>query len=150
MRMVVTDHAFADERFERAAAAELGAEFAVFQAHTETQAADAVRGADVALVNFAPMTESVLRELNPGAVVVRYGIGYDNVDLDAARTHGIRVCNVPDYGADTVADHAVAAILALIRKLQLFSRAIAAGDWPSATALAPLRSMAETTVGLLG
>lgn len=150
MRMVITDHAFADEQFERDAADELGAQFAVFQANTEAQAAEAVRDADIALVNFAPMTESVLREMNPGAVVVRYGIGYDNVDLDAARAQGIRVCNVPDYGADTVADHAVAVTLALIRKLELFSRAITAGGWPSPTELAPVRSMAETTVGLLG
>lgn len=150
MRMVITDHAFAGEQFERDAAGDLGADFAVFQANTEEQAIEAVRDADIALVNFAPMTESVLQHMNPGAVVVRYGIGYDNVDLDAARTHGIRVCNVPDYGADTVADHAVTVTLALIRKIQLFSRALAAGDWPSATELAPIRSMAETTVGLLG
>ncbi|WP_245839282.1 C-terminal binding protein [Mycobacterium aquaticum] len=148
--MVITDHAFAGEQFERDAAAELGAEFDVYNVSTEAAAANAVRGADIALVNFAPMTESVLQQMNPGAVVVRYGIGYDNVDLNAARAQGIRVCNVPDYGADTVADHAVTVILALIRKVHLFSRAIAAGDWPSATALAPIRSMAETTVGLLG
>ena len=150
MRMVITDHAFADEHFERATAEELGADFDVYNVSTEADTAEAVRGADIALVNFAPMTATVLRAMNPGAVVVRYGIGYDNVDLDAARAQRIRVCNVPDYGADTVADHAVAAILALIRKLQLFSRAIAGGSWPSATELAPVRSMAETTVGLLG
>lgn len=150
MRMVITDHAFADERFERAAADELGADFAVFQAGTEAEAADAVRGADIAVVNFAPMTESVLREMNSGAVVIRYGIGYDNVDLDAARAQRIRVCNVPDYGADTVADHAVTVMLAMIRKVGPFSRAIEAGLWPSPTELAPIRSMAETTVGLLG
>jgi D-3-phosphoglycerate dehydrogenase len=150
MRMVITDHAFADEQFERTAAQDMGADFAVFQASTEAGAAEAVRGADIALVNFAPMTEPVLRQMNSGAAVVRYGIGYDNVDLDAARSYGIRVCNVPDYGADTVADHAVSVTLAMIRKLELFSRAITAGEWPSPTELAPIRSMAETTVGLLG
>ncbi len=150
MRFVITDHAFAGEDFERAAAAELGAEFAVFDAATEEEAAEAVRGADIALVNFAPMTARVLAELNPAAVVIRYGIGFDNVDIDAATRLGIRVCNVPDYGADTVADHAATSILAMVRKVTQFSRALAAGSWPSPTELAPIRSMAETTVGLFG
>lgn len=150
MRMVITDHAFAGEEFERAAAAELGADFAVFSASSQAEAIEAVRGADIAIVNFAPMTAPVLAAMNPGATVIRYGIGYDNVDLEAASELGIAVCNVPDYGADTVADHAVTSILALIRKLAAFSKEIADDRWPSAAEHAPIRSMAETTVGLLG
>ena len=150
MRMVITDHNFAGEDFERATAARLGADFDVYHVTTETDAAEAVRGADIALVNFAPMTATVLRAMNPGAVVIRYGIGYDNVDLDAATRLGVRVCNVPDYGADTVADHTVTAVLALLRKVVQFDRALAGGGWPSPTELAPIRSMAETTVGLFG
>ncbi|ABG94708.1 phosphoglycerate dehydrogenase [Rhodococcus jostii RHA1] len=150
MRMVITDHNFAGEDFERAAAKELDADFATFAATTETEAIEAVRGADVALVNFAPMTAAALAAMNPNGVVVRYGIGFDNVDLDAATRLGVRVCNVPDYGADTVADHAVTLTLMLLRKVAQFDRALAAGGWPSATELAPIRSTSETTVGLLG
>lgn len=148
--MVITDHAFAGEDFERAAAADLGADFAVYQAATTDEAADAVTDADIALVNFAPITAAVLEKMRPGGTVIRYGIGYDNVDLAAAAARGIAVCNVPDYGADTVADHAVTVIVALLRKVHQFDRAITTGAWPSATELAPIRSMAETTVGLLG
>lgn len=150
MRMVITDHNFAGEDFERAAAEELGADFSVHHATTEADAEAAVRDADVALVNFAPMTATVLGAMNEGAVVIRYGIGYDNVDLDAAGDLGIRVCNVPDYGADTVADHTTTVVLTLLRKITHFDGAVRRGEWPSATALAPIRSMAETTVGLLG
>ncbi|MFE5706946.1 C-terminal binding protein [Rhodococcus koreensis] len=150
MRMVITDHSFAGEDFERAAAKDLDADFAVFHATTEAEAIEAVRGADVALVNFAPMTAAALGAMNPNGVVVRYGIGFDNVDLDAATRLGVRVCNVPDYGADTVADHAVTLTLMLVRKVAQFDRALAAGGWPSATELAPIRSTSETTVGLLG
>ena len=150
MRMVITDHNFAGEDFERAAAEQLGADFQVYDAATEADAEAAVRDADIALVNFAPMTETVLGAMNPGAVVIRYGIGYDNVDLDAATRLRIRVCNVPDYGADTVADHTVTFVLTLLRKIQQFDGAVRRGEWPSATELAPIRSMAETTVGLLG
>lgn len=150
MRVVITDHAFAGEDFERAAATELGADFEVFSAHTEAAAADALRGADIGFVNFAPITAEVLAACDPGATLIRYGIGYDNVDLTAAAARGIRVCNVPDYGANTVADHTVTVILAMLRKIQQFSRAVGDGQWPSPTELSPIRSMAETTVALLG
>lgn len=150
MRMVITDHNFAGEDVERAVAEQLGADFTVYGAATEADAEAAVRDVDIALVNFAPMTATVLGAMNPGAVVIRYGIGYDNVDLDAATCLGIRVCNVPDYGADTVADHTATAVLTLLRKIKHFDDAVRRGEWPSATALAPIRSMAETTVGLLG
>ena len=49
--------------------------------------------------------------------IIRNGVGYDTVDLDAASERGIAVCNVPDYGTEEVADHALALILALYRQL---------------------------------
>lgn len=150
MRIVVTDHAFADVRHERDIAAAVNADFDVFDARTESEAVAAVTGADVALVNFAPMTERSLAAMNEGAVVVRYGIGYDNVDLDAANKLGISVCNVPDYGGDTVADHAVTLLLMLVRKVMQFDRIVADGKWIPATDLAPILATSATTVGLLG
>ncbi|HEY0541769.1 MAG TPA: hypothetical protein VGD53_25600 [Actinoallomurus sp.] len=101
-RVVVTDQAFGGVAYEEEMARRCGARFAEFQCTTE---ADAVAGADVALVNFAPITAAVLRAMAPGAAVIRYGIGYDNVDVAAAGELGISVANVPDYGSDTVADH---------------------------------------------
>jgi D-3-phosphoglycerate dehydrogenase len=150
MRIVVTDHNFTRLDDERAAADALGATFEVHQATTEEAAADAVRGADVVLVNFAPVTAHVLDALPAGAVVIRYGIGYDNVDLDAADERGISVCNVPDYGADTVADHTLTLILVLVRKVVQFDRVLTAGTWIAPPALAPIRAAADTTVGLIG
>lgn len=150
MRIVVTDHAFATLDHERRAADALGAEFAAFDARTEEAAAAAVRGADIAFVNFAPMTADVLSAMNKGATVIRYGIGYDNVDLRAADELGVSVCNVPDYGGDTVADHAVAMVLTLIRKITQFDRVLAEGRWVSATELSPVMACSAATAGLLG
>lgn len=150
MRVVVTDHNFSGLDHERAAAEAIGAQFEAYQASTEEAAREAVRGADVVLVNFAPITAAVLDELRPGAVVIRYGIGYDNVDLEAANERGISVCNVPDYGADTVADHTLSLILVLVRKLVQFNGVLSGGDWISPPSLAPIRACADTTVGLIG
>ncbi|WP_040841888.1 C-terminal binding protein [Nocardia brevicatena] len=150
MRIVITDHNFSDLRYERETAAALGAQLHEFDAKTETEAIEAVRGADITFVNFAPITAAALAAMNSDAVVIRYGIGFDNVDLDAAARSGIRVCNVPDYGADTVADHAVTLILMLTRKIVAFDRIVSAGRWVSPTELAPVRASSATTVGLLG
>ncbi|MHA7283164.1 C-terminal binding protein [Arthrobacter sp. TMS2-4] len=150
MRIVVADHNFASLENERSAAAALSARFEVYQAATEEAARDAVRGADVVLVNFAPMTAAVLTAMPKGSVVIRYGIGYDNVDLDAANRRGISVCNVPDYGADTVADHTLSLILVLARKIIQFDRVLGSGDWISPPSLAPIRASRDTVIGLIG
>jgi D-3-phosphoglycerate dehydrogenase len=70
-------------------------------------------------------------------VIVRYGVGTDNVDLDAARARGIIVCNVPHYCIDEVADHTFALAMALTRQIPIIDREVREGFWSSS----PRRSM---------
>lgn len=60
---------------------------------------------------------ATLSRLPQCRVLVRVGVGFDNVDLEAARRAGIAVCNVPDYGIEDVADHAIGLLLSLARNL---------------------------------
>ena len=149
-KLVVTDQAFGNTRYEAETAAAYGADFSAFQCRSEDEALAAVQGAHVVLNNFAPMTRRVMAALAPGAVVVRYGVGVDNVDLAAARDLGVHVCNVPDYGVDEVADHAVAMTLALARKLGRYDGGIRAGEWQIGRMVHGLRSLSRSTVGLIG
>lgn len=149
-RVVIVDEAFGSVDAERAVAEEHGAEFLRFQCTTVAEARAAVAGADVAFVNLAPIDASVIASLAPGALVIRYGVGYDNVDVEAARAAGVRVANVPDYGMDTVADHTVALLLAGLRRIAGFDRAIRRDGWIGPTGLGEVRSFADTTVGLVG
>lgn len=149
-RVVVTDHAFGGVAAEQAAAARFGAEFSVHACRTEDETIEAVAGADVVFVNFAPMTDRVLAALAPRATVIRYGIGYDNVDIAAAQARGIAVANVPDYGSDTVADHTVALLLTLLRKIPAYDRRVREDGWCAPRDLGSLPGFAETTVGLVG
>lgn len=80
--MVVTDQAFGGTDAEEELARSVGADFASHQCSTEEETLAATRGADVVLVNFAPITDAVLAGLADHAAVVRYGIGYDNVDAE--------------------------------------------------------------------
>ncbi|KJG84888.1 dihydrofolate reductase [Yersinia pestis subsp. microtus bv. Ulegeica] len=150
MRLVVTDQAFGNTVYEQAAANAVGADFAAYQCRTEDETRDAVQGADVVLNNFAPMTERVMAAMPPGAVIVRYGVGVDNIDLSAARKRGMRICNVPDYGIEEVADHAAAMTLALARKLGRYEAGIRSGRWEIDQMVDGVRSLRDTTVGLIG
>jgi D-3-phosphoglycerate dehydrogenase len=149
-RLVVTDQAFGGVDQEAATADQFGADFAEHQCTEEAETVTAVTGADVVLVNFAPITEAVLTAMAPGGTVIRYGIGYDNVDTGAAGRLGIAVANVPDYGSDTVADHTVASLLTLLRKLPSYDRGIRADGWVLPGSLGSLPGFASTTVGLVG
>jgi D-3-phosphoglycerate dehydrogenase / 2-oxoglutarate reductase len=81
--------------------------------------------------------------------IVRYGIGVDTVDLAAAREQGIAVGRVADYGTEAVAVHAVAAALALFRRLPDADRSVRAGGWGVAD-LRPLHLPSASTAGVVG
>ena len=115
-------------------------------------AADVVeRAGDAAvLVNqYAPITAEVLDALPGVRLVVRYGVGVDNVDVPAAAERGVWVANVPDYGTEEVADHAVALALALLRGIPWLSASVRAGQWEYRVAK-PLRRLSELRFGIVG
>jgi D-3-phosphoglycerate dehydrogenase len=94
----------------------------VIAAGTETQAVGL-------LVQYAPVSDTVLRALPRCRAVGRYGVGLDTIDLAAASRLGVRVVNVPDYCTDEVADHALGLILALTRGIVPLDRGVQRGTW---------------------
>jgi C-terminal binding protein len=75
------------------------------------------------------MTNATFERARRCKIVVRAGVGYNNVDLEAAGAHGIGVCNVPDYGTEEVADHAMMLLLAVARHLRIQDSDMRAGTW---------------------
>ena len=149
-RVVVTDHAFKNLKHEEAMAHDLGVTLSVFQCTDELETAAAVRGADVVVTNFAPITRSVLSILAKNATVIRYGIGYDNVDVASATEFGITVANVPDYGVETVANHAAACVLSLTRRLSTYTSLIRSNGWAKPGDVGDLPALSSLTVGFVG
>jgi len=129
MRVVITDYGFPDVTIERELVEAAGGELAEFQCKTEEELIDAAKNADALLVQFAPITRSVMESLTRCKAIVRYGVGVDNIDLDAARSRGIAVCNVPDYCVNEVADHTFAMALALTRQLAAVDAQVKRGVW---------------------
>jgi D-3-phosphoglycerate dehydrogenase len=149
-RVVVTDTIFPNLAQEEAAAHAASAGFEGFQCKTAEDVAVAVNGADVAVVQFAPFTADAVRAVKPGATVIRYGVGYDNIDVMAAREAGLKVGYVPDYCTDEVADHTAALALSLLRKLPALDASVRAGEWAAVKHSKPLKPFSETTFGFFG
>lgn len=148
-RVVVTDHGFPNLRHEEDVVAAVGGELVVAQCKTPEEVLTAARDADALLVQWAPVPAAVIGALTRCKIIVRYGIGYDNVDLAAAKARGIPVCNVPDYGVHEVAEHAVSMAVALARQLPAIDARLRAGTW-KITPDRPMPSLRDMTFATAG
>src|SRR6202011_3055136 len=83
-------------------------------------------------------------------VAVRSGVGYENFDLAAFAERGIPACNVPDYGSEEVAVHALSLILALRRRVVFYDQALRKGQWRNAPGDRPMHRLSRQTAGIIG
>jgi D-3-phosphoglycerate dehydrogenase len=149
LKVLITDFDYADVELERHVLEGAGLELITAQCRTEEDVIEAGRGASALLTQYAPITARVLAELPELRMVGRYGVGYDIVDVEAARERGVWVANVPDYGTEEVAVHALSMALALLRHLPLYDRDVKEGRWhPASTG--PLFRLRNRTLGVVG
>ena len=149
MKVVLTDYEYKSVETERGIIEGAGHTLYTFQKKTEEELLSVVKDADAVITQYADINERVIAAMERCRVIVRYGIGFNNVDVYAAAKKGIYVCNVPDYGVEEVSDHAVMLMLALAKKLPVYSHAVKNGDW-GYTSVIPLRRFCTSTVGLIG
>ena len=147
-RVVITECDLGQGEIERE---ELGEEheLVVLRARNRQQVMAGIDGADVLMVQYASIDDEVMSAVPSLKGIVRYGMGLDNIDLDAASERGIVVKNVDDFCVDEVADHAVAMIVSAHRGLWILDRAVKAGGWGPDLEPAPAPPD-ETVVGLAG
>ena len=106
--------------------------------------------ADALIVSrFPQLSQGLLESFKKVQMIVRNGVGYDNIDADAAHRLGIPVCNVPDYGTEEVADFAILLTLALQRKLHRALADVRDGNWSWRTA-EPGRRLRGQRFGIIG
>jgi D-3-phosphoglycerate dehydrogenase / 2-oxoglutarate reductase len=149
-RVLITDHPFGSLETEHGLLDPLGAEVTLAPATDEATLAGAARSADAILVCYAPVTRAVVDAAATAGcrIIARYGIGYDNVDVEAANEHGITVTYVPDYCLEEVADHTMALLLALARGVPEAAGVVRAGGW--SVPPAPVHRIAGRRLALVG
>lgn len=151
MQVAVTDYSFPDLSVETAIIQQAGFSLQAWkEKKTAAELPPLVAAADAVITQFAPITADVIASMQQARVIVRYGIGVDNVDLAAAAARRIPVCNVPDYCIDEVADHTLAFILATTRQVVPNTLHVRNGLWGLATPLESLKTLKHLTVGLIG
>lgn len=148
-KVVVTDCDHFSLELERKVLNEINPEFVVAHCTTEEEVIETARDADGIINQYAPMTRRVIESLKRCKVIARYGIGVDNIDVEAATEHGIIVANLPDYCVDEVSTHAVALILSCLRKITLLDNLVKQEIW-NLTLARPLLRTQGRILGLFG
>ncbi len=112
------------------------------------------RDATVLITNRAAVTADVIEQAAALRFIAVSFTGYDCVDMEAARRHGIVVANVPEYGTNSVAQFVFALLLELCHHVGLHSQAVRAGEWARCPAFSfwktPLMELAGKVMGLVG
>jgi D-3-phosphoglycerate dehydrogenase len=128
--VVTTEDRMQGYEEEREILRQVDAKFTVHDCQDGADIVEVVREADAVMLNLHKFDSVIIEQMKRCQVISRYGVGFDNVDLAAATAKGIWVANVPDYGAqEPVADHALALLLACVRKIPYRDSRIRKGRW---------------------
>jgi len=150
-RVVITDFVTEPLGPEEGVLGDL-AEVVAVGARAEEEMVGQVEEADALMVyHETVVSAATVARLEKCRVITRCGVGYDNVDLEAARQRGIPVCNVPDYGTEDVADAAIGTAVALMRGVTYLNSRLRAGvgKWAH-TEVAPLQRVRGSVFGIVG
>src|ERR1700761_1033162 len=134
--VVITDHTWPTIDIERAVLERVGARVREPRSHDESELIELARDAEAILTCFSPVSARVIESAPRLRVVARFGIGVDNIDVDAATRRDIPVTNVPVYCLDEVAELVIA-------------RAVREGNWSLHTGM-PMHRLSGQTLGILG
>jgi D-3-phosphoglycerate dehydrogenase len=118
LKVVVTDYIEPDLNWETEEMAKRGIEFVHHQLKfaPNEKVIEATRDADIVVVNMVPVTPEIIAGWEKCKLVIRHGVGYDNVDVAALNKAGLPLCYIPDYCVEEVSEQAIGLILACGRK----------------------------------
>ncbi|MBA7497433.1 Glyoxylate/hydroxypyruvate reductase B [subsurface metagenome] len=148
-KVVITDCDHPSVEIERKILSEIDPEFVLAYCNTEDEVIEVAQDAGGIINQYAPITRRVIELLKRCKVIARYGVGVDNINIEAATEHKIIVANVPDYCIDEVSTHAMALILACARGITLLDNKIREKKWDF-TLAKPLFRTQGKTLGLFG
>ncbi|MBR8749504.1 putative 2-hydroxyacid dehydrogenase [Fusobacterium sp. DD29] len=149
MKVIITDCDHANINIEKEILEKAGLTYELKQCKTEEDLIEQCKDGDIFINQYAPITRHVMESLPNLKLVVRYGVGVNNVDVKAATELGVQVCNVPDYGMNEVADQAIAMMMALVRKVVLMNEYTKTQKWDYIKSI-PIRRNSTQIVGVVG
>src|ERR1044072_7297953 len=152
--VLLTDTTYREHAAEREVLSAAGASLLVADPPLRDEAAllahPEIGSVQALMVELAPITAAVLDAAPQCRIVARYGVGLDNIDLEAAAERAVWVTNVAHYATDTVADHALALLLSSARDLAVATGGGRAGGWRDVELLSTPLLLRDRTLGVIG
>jgi len=117
---------------------------------SETELAKAIIGCDILLMCYTPITRKALEKADRLKAIIKYGVGIDAIDIQAANEKGIVVVNIPEYAEETVAEGAFTLLIALAKKLTALHQQMNRNQWAWPTQKWMGSDLAGKTLGIIG
>lgn len=151
MKVVITDHPFPSLKHSEDIFSKNGIELETLQTRDSQTIIERSKKADALIVGMARIDKKVIDSLEGCKIIVRLGVGFDNIDVNSATKRGILVSNIPDFCTEEVSDHTIALILLIGRKILEGQKAVREGKWgPTAINFESFSRLKEQTLGLFG
>lgn len=129
-------------------------EMEIYDRTSNAELIDRCIDAEIVLTNKVPFSKDVIAKLPKLKMIAVTATGYNIIDIEAAKENGVAVCNVPDYGTDSVAQHTFALVLEFANRVGQHAGSVAEGQWRASAdfsyTLAPLFELKDKTLGLVG
>lgn len=148
-KVLITDYAWSSIEPERQVLDNINATLIVSETSDENELLTHAPTVDGILTCWKPVPECVIAVAKKCQIIARYGIGLDNIDVKSATENGIIVTNVPTYCVDEVSDHAMALLLACLRKITRFDVAVKSGKWEQNIGQ-KMHRLRGKTIGIVG
>lgn len=150
LQVVILDSDFGQGEVEAEVLEPLGYKVVFAGLDPEAKSFEVAADAAAVITQYSQISEAFFRQCRHVRAVVRYGVGLDAIDLNAARAHNVAVSGVYNYCTDEVADHTVALVLAAERSICVSSDRTSRGLWPGPAQLPKLRDLRSLSIGLWG
>ncbi len=128
---------------------EHGCEIKVLNECSTKNICDNVSDCDAILARTCPYSEEVFACAKKLKVISRHGVGYDNIDMAAAKKYGVKVCYTPEANSGSVAEHTMALLLACAKKIPYMDKLAKNGDWALRNNIRPME-VSGKTIGIIG
>ncbi|RLA33098.1 MAG: glycerate dehydrogenase, partial [Gammaproteobacteria bacterium] len=126
----------------------------VFDNTAADEVIERIAGVEVIFANKVRLTREILDQSDAVRFIGLTATGVDNVDLAAAKEHGVAVCNIKAYCTQSVVEHVFAVLLNLSHSISRYNQSVRAGNWQKASDFCmlefPLRELSAMTIGIVG
>lgn len=155
IKVIVTDFIESDLNWEVKEFGKFNIDFEYYQLKglPERDIIKQISDAEILIVNMLTINKNIINKINKCKLIIRHGIGFDNIDIEAASEKGIAVSNIPDYCVEEVAEQTVMLLLACQRKLFLQSSILKdsalKGEWDFKK-INPIYKLSGKKIGIIG